>query len=260
MKVSRPTRESASKPWTAVLPDYIPRMEGASSLRAYYEELERLTALLNDGHVRIVHPVLASRAPVPLMTSTSCGQGRGFAGRTAPGRNPSRDIRVGDEVLAIDGVPVVEIEQQAVARISSGRPEERWLTGHLPAPGPAGTTVNFRVRNAAGRNSEHPPGWHICGLRLYASLKYQRESPMRTPTACNRVGATQTYKRMQLPAVLSSTGDVLTGLIFRICFWFSAQHSIAIQDWPDRPGTSPMHIPGGRGSFRRRSPRPAQRS
>ena len=97
-----PHLQNASLDWSGVLHDWIPRVEGAETLADYYSVLGRLAAKLNDSHAQVSHPSLTARTIVPLRIRVIEGKPIVVALIDGPPGPPS-SVRIGDELIAVDG-------------------------------------------------------------------------------------------------------------------------------------------------------------
>ena len=142
--------------WDAVLPEFLGRMEEAKTGRDYALTLAEMMAHVADGHTRVYgHPELSKFF------------GRGFlpvevrwveespvitrAGETAL----QAGVRIGDEVLAVDGEPAAERMQRLEPYLTaSTRPALlNRLFGSL-LRGEPGSTARLTLRGAGGKVRE----------------------------------------------------------------------------------------------------------
>ncbi|WP_373987397.1 S41 family peptidase [Duganella sp. BuS-21] len=145
--------------WDKVYMDYLPKVMAAQTTRDYYELMRQLAPLLKDGHTNIWAPgeLNAEFEAVPPVRMTLV-EGRVLVAfiddvaLAASGR-----IRVGDELLAIDGVAVHDYAKQRVAPlVSAGAPQDlafqTYTVGLLR--GRATDPVKLRLRTADGAGRE----------------------------------------------------------------------------------------------------------
>ncbi|MHA4866155.1 TPR end-of-group domain-containing protein [Duganella sp. PWIR1] len=141
--------------WDKVYMEYLPKVMAAQTTRDYYAVMRQLAPLLKDGHTNIWAPgeLNAEFEAVPPVRMTLV-EGRVLvafiddAALAASGR-----LRVGDELLAIDGVPVHDYAKQRVAPlVSAGAPQDlafqTYTVGLLR--GRATDAVKLRLRAADG--------------------------------------------------------------------------------------------------------------
>jgi carboxyl-terminal processing protease len=143
--------------WDAAVQAAIPRVLAAPDLKAYYDVLAELVALLNDGHTIVRPPktLLAALEQPPIELETMDGK----VLITRVGDNEevrARAVRAGLEVTAVDGVPVRRFLADHALRYYRGGTAQ-WgnafgLVGLLD--GPRGSTVRLAVRELAGTERE----------------------------------------------------------------------------------------------------------
>jgi hypothetical protein len=117
-KYFSPHLEHASVPWAGILKAWIPRIEAAETLRDYYDELSQLMAILHDGHAGVYHPILYPEDHVLGVKLAKIGNKVVVVGTRKDPRGES-SIRIGDEVLAIDGKSIADIDQHWRQRLSA---------------------------------------------------------------------------------------------------------------------------------------------
>ncbi|MCB0277869.1 MAG: hypothetical protein KDD94_00095 [Calditrichaeota bacterium] len=111
-----PYKDLTDTNWDDVLSKYIPRFIAAGDKKQYYQEILRLSAEINDGHASIpFHPELRSDFFGPLTVPFSV---RFVEDQLIVERIKSdsladiANVKVGDIIVAIDGVPVDEKRDQ----------------------------------------------------------------------------------------------------------------------------------------------------
>jgi C-terminal processing protease CtpA/Prc len=147
-----PHLEFASPAWSRLLRDGIPAVEGARDAQAYFTELRRLTASLNDNHVTIGHRSLAGgRAIVPVEFRSV--EGHVLLSRVGQGVNA--DLKPADELIAVDGRAVREIEEEERPRTSLSTPatlaRNLWTWG-IAFRGKTDTPVRLTLERAGKRH------------------------------------------------------------------------------------------------------------
>lgn len=112
--------------WNQVYLDYLPKVMAAETTRDYYSVLMRLAPLLRDGHTNIYPPEdLVDRfyAHPPIVTELV--EDRVLVRHVDSASLASR-VRVGDEIVAVDGMPVRRYAEERVAPfVSSSTPQDR---------------------------------------------------------------------------------------------------------------------------------------
>ena len=111
---------------------------------AFLLTLRRMVASLDDGHGSVGHPSMQGRVPLPILWRTAgdalvvMAVGEGVTGLAA-----------GDEVVAIDGRPVMQSLREAEALISGATPQwRRWSAYREIGLGAVGSSAALTVRNA----------------------------------------------------------------------------------------------------------------
>lgn len=113
-----PHLEFASAEWASVLRTGIPAVENAKTTRDYYMELRRITASLNDSHVTITHPSVMPAGALPVELKPI---GQSVVVRSVA-EGVTSDIRVGDEIIAMDGEPVMDLEARLRPFVAASTP------------------------------------------------------------------------------------------------------------------------------------------
>ena len=112
--------------WNKVYLDYLPKVMAAQTTRDYYEVLMRLAPLLQDGHTNIYPPeALTSKYYSRPPIRTALVEDKVVVVQV---RSPSLEniVKVGDEIVAIDGLAVKAYAQQNVAPfVSSSTPQDK---------------------------------------------------------------------------------------------------------------------------------------
>jgi C-terminal processing protease CtpA/Prc len=112
--------------WDRVYLDYLPKVMATQTTEAYYRVLMQLAPLLHDGHTNIYPPMELQRrfyARPPLRTAWVNGHVYVTQVASASLQN---SVQVGDEVVAIDAIPVERYAIENVAPfVSSSTPQDR---------------------------------------------------------------------------------------------------------------------------------------
>lgn len=141
--------------WNQAYLDFLPRVIAARSLHDYYDVMMRFAPLLHDGHTDIDPPdAIANEfyARPPLRTALLEG---GQVAVTWVG-SPSlaaKGLRVGDELLEIDGEPVRQYARTHVAPyVSSSTPQDRHVRmyDYQLLSGDHRKPVRLKLRHADG--------------------------------------------------------------------------------------------------------------
>ncbi|MBV7535047.1 hypothetical protein KW842_04605 [Duganella sp. sic0402] len=137
--------------------DYLPKVMAAQTTRDYYAVLRELAPLLKDGHTNIWAPgeLNAEFEAVPPLR-TALVEGRVLVAHVDDAALRGR-VRVGDELLAIDGVAVHDYARlRVMPLVSAGAPQDRdfqtYTVGLLR--GAAKEPLTLRLRAANGKERE----------------------------------------------------------------------------------------------------------
>lgn len=140
--------------WNQVYLDFLPKVMAAQTTQAYYDVMMQLAPLLKDGHTNIYAPAALQDhfyARPPL--ATVLVEGRVLVERVGSPALAAR-VNVGDEIVAIDGVPVRRYAEERVAPyVSSSTPQDRSLRMYTYQllTGDAHTPVTLTLRDRAGK-------------------------------------------------------------------------------------------------------------
>jgi carboxyl-terminal processing protease len=142
--------------WDATYMAYLPQVTATKSTAEYYHVLTRFYALLQDGHTGVYEPEAISPARLPIRTRLIDGHVLVIGVR-----DPAFDlqgIHIGDELLAINGQPVIEYATQYVRPyVSASSPQDRDTRTYeyelLLAP--IGTALTLEMQSATGLRSSH---------------------------------------------------------------------------------------------------------
>ena len=110
----------ASVDMATLLPQWIPQVEASVGTRDYYRTLRRLIALLNDSHASVQHPTVA--APPWTVPALLRRAGEHVLVMRVDSAAVGGQLAVGDEILAVDGVPVRVVEDTVRRYRSASHP------------------------------------------------------------------------------------------------------------------------------------------
>jgi hypothetical protein len=113
--------------WDQVYLDFLPKVMVARNLHDYYDVLMRLAPLLRDGHTNIYPPMSIQDeffANPPL--TTGLVEDRVLVLAVNSPRVAVAGVRVGDEIVSIDGIEVRRYAEERVAPyVSSSTSQDR---------------------------------------------------------------------------------------------------------------------------------------
>ncbi len=144
-----PHHEYASIDWDKSLPAAIRNIEKASNAKEFFETLREVTAPLNDSHMEVRGRDAARTRFTPPVT---IGKIQGKIIVTAVKKGLT-DLAPGDEVVAIDGEPIQDVEQRMRRRISASTPaafNRRWKH---QLEGLSGSTVQVTFERGGRRST-----------------------------------------------------------------------------------------------------------
>jgi len=140
--------------WDALYLEYLPKVIQARSTFEYYQMLQRLCALLRDGHTNVYFPkelMETEFVKPPLRTGLIGGKVLILEIPSAALR--SQGLKVGDEIVAVDGAPVRAYARDGITPFqSSSTPQDldvRTYTYSL-LRGPARQPVQLTLEAANG--------------------------------------------------------------------------------------------------------------
>ena len=144
--------DDATANWQRLISDWLPRVEAATGPEGYYRVMEEIGALLHDNHTWVAHPLAShsltgDRVYVPPVYLLWVGD------RVAVVRTDtsiaSLGILPGDEVLKIDGRPVLEFEREARRYRSISRATDRVRAMRM-LWGAKDTPLSLEIRTRTG--------------------------------------------------------------------------------------------------------------
>jgi len=146
--------EHAALDWGAMLREWIPRVEAADSTVGYFSTLRRLAARLNDSHVGVTPPRGAEPAPFfTIPARVAALQGRLYVVQLSPAVDTATTpLRIGDEVLAIDGVPAERLGDPGREMLSASTEgamlRDLSLAGYFGSRGAQNSPARVTLRRA----------------------------------------------------------------------------------------------------------------
>lgn len=143
--------------WNKTYLEFLPRVMAAETTADYYQVLMQLAPLLRDGHTNIFAPQeLEERfyARPPIVTELV---GDTVLVVAVNSTALARRLKIGDELVAVDGVPVKRHAEEKVAPfVSSSTPQDHALRtySYQLLAGDAARPVRLTLRDSAGRQRE----------------------------------------------------------------------------------------------------------
>ncbi|MBB3118700.1 S41 family peptidase [Pseudoduganella violacea] len=139
--------------WDQVYMDYLRKVIAARDTREYYRVMMQLAPLLRDGHTNIYPPreLTAEFFSTPPL-DTALAEGKVHV-RAVLSASLAERVRVGDEIVSIDGMPVKQYAEEKVAPFASySTPQDRdaRLYTHQLLAGAADQPVGLGLRGKDG--------------------------------------------------------------------------------------------------------------
>jgi carboxyl-terminal processing protease len=138
--------------WDKTYVDFLPQVRATTSTYEYYRLLQRMTALLKDGHTEVFLPKeLAERMEAGLPLQTELIENRVFVTRLDSKELEANGVTAGLEILKIDGTPVHEqVAKNRLPYLASNSPQhvlvKAYSYGLLAGPRDRPVTVEFRTQ------------------------------------------------------------------------------------------------------------------
>ncbi|WP_437278469.1 S41 family peptidase [Sorangium sp. So ce375] len=200
--------------WSAVLPEFIPRVIAAKDEREWALTLAELAARIADGHTHLsgsaVLDALLGVAPAPVETRLVEGLPAVTRLRDA---QAARDagFRVGDVIVAVDREPAQAIMQRRAPYVpASTTAAHAQLLAEGLLPGPAGSSARVTVKGADGVQREITA---LRDFRFYDSSRSAEKRPWHLITPqVGYVDLTQLTSK-QVPAMFEDLRQI-KALIF----------------------------------------------
>jgi len=142
--------------WDATYQSYLPQVLATHSTAQYYQVLRRFYALLRDGHTGVYEPPQLQTQPVPFQTRLI--EGRVLVVGAFDAKFDMQGIKPGDELVSINGQPVMQWAQEKVAPyVSASSPQDRdeRIYYRELMRGTPGTVFHLVLRTPAGKESTH---------------------------------------------------------------------------------------------------------
>lgn len=141
--------------WDTTVQEYIPRVIGADDMGAYYQVLDELVALLDDGHTAIEAPwgdLKPGYDTVPLEVRIL--NDHFYVDRIGGGAElADQGVEPGAEILSVEGIPVAEHFADYVLRYhtSNTKQSNEALGTVYMFYGPAEKTVTMKLQDLDGK-------------------------------------------------------------------------------------------------------------
>jgi C-terminal processing protease CtpA/Prc len=140
--------------WNTVLPRYIAKFEANKDVADYQLTVFELATEMRDSHAVVRNANAAAAKLYGFHTSAYIGyvENQSVVTKVLDGKAP---VKVGDVVLAIDGVPVEKRREYLSRYIGASTPQSLMVRIHsLLLTGPKDSVVKLRVRGPNGKERE----------------------------------------------------------------------------------------------------------
>ncbi|MGE3616443.1 MAG: S41 family peptidase [Gemmatimonadales bacterium] len=147
----------AAVDWDSLYLAYLPQVSAAATTYDYYRTLMRFVAALGDSHTNVYFPAAISRTMGRPPVQTTLVQGRVIVTGTPSPTVEGLGLRVGDEIVTIDGTAVRTYAEREIAPYqSAATPQDREvrLYSYFLLQGPRDQPVRLGIRHADGSAAE----------------------------------------------------------------------------------------------------------
>jgi carboxyl-terminal processing protease len=141
--------------WDAAYLATLPQVRAAKTTEDYYRVLMRFVERLKDGHTRVLPPAeLMDRFNGVTTVETRLVQGKIIVTGISDPALQAKGVRIGAEIVAIDGKPALEYAKTEVEPYVFGfTPQDRtvWQYGLQLLRGPVSQPVHLMLKDAKGK-------------------------------------------------------------------------------------------------------------
>jgi carboxyl-terminal processing protease len=141
--------------WDGAYMAALPQVRATQTTEDYYRVLSRFTALLMDGHTRVLPPTeLMDRFNGVTAVDTRLVEGKIMVTGVSDPTLKALGIRTGAEVVSIDGKPALDYAKtEPTPYVFGFTPQDRavWQYGFQLLRGPVGQPVQLSVKDAHGK-------------------------------------------------------------------------------------------------------------
>ncbi len=155
--------------WDRQYMEYLPEVRAAQTTADYYRVMMRFAATLRDGHTGIWPPKEINNSYNDLPMGTQLIEDKVLVTEVIDPALAAQGIKVGTEIVAIDGQPVREYAESVIAPyVSSSTPQDRSnrIYNDELLRGPKANPVRLTIRNANGETR-----YRLCAPLLRTHLK-----------------------------------------------------------------------------------------
>ncbi|HEY0511741.1 MAG TPA: S41 family peptidase [Thermoanaerobaculia bacterium] len=249
--------------WDQTYVDFIPKVRATTGTYEYYRVLQRMCALLRDGHTGVFLPKeLAERMEADLPLRTDLIEHRVFVTRVDSRELEADGVTAGLEILRIDGVPVHEYAaRNRRPYVTSNSPQHVEVMVYsyalLAGPRDRPVTVEFRSRDGRVFEKRLARGPHPDATTLPA-FAYRKLPGNIAYVALNTFNSEDVQKgfEQRLPEIRASDGLILdvrendggSGLIAYNLLAYLTDKEFPLPPWKSRQYVATLRVwgtPGG---------------
>ncbi len=124
VKLFFPYMTLMNEDWDAAFVHALGRVENAPDASGFASALGEFAWRMHDSHVRLTNrTLLRERAPIPLALQLRLVENRLLVTRVPDATSPRTFIRLGDEIVAVDGVPIRKRIQDLESTLIASSPQ-----------------------------------------------------------------------------------------------------------------------------------------
>jgi carboxyl-terminal processing protease len=250
--------------WDRTYVDFIPKVRATTSTYEYYRLLQRMTALLKDGHTEVFLPKeLAERMEADLPLRTDLIENRVFVTRVDSKTLEADGITAGLELLEIDGMPVHEyVTKNRRPYIASNSPQhvlvKAYSYGMLAGPRDSPVVLEFRSKDGRVFEKRLQRGSYPDATSLPV-VTYRKLAGNLAYVAINTFNSEDAQKEFEklLPEVRGSDGLILdvrqndggSGVIAYNLLGHLTDKEFATPPWKSRQYVATLRVWGQAGGW-----------
>ncbi len=140
--------------WDSAYLAFIPKVEATKTISDYYNVLKQFNQLLRDGHSRIMEPLsLFEQTTFSVPLQVKCIEGKAIITSLPDNMHRSSTIKAGDEIVAIDGVPVQNYIKNKIApfiKFSTPQDSVARIYSYELLSGAANSQVQLTIKDYRG--------------------------------------------------------------------------------------------------------------
>jgi carboxyl-terminal processing protease len=250
--------------WDKTYVDFLPQVRATASTYEYYRLLQRMTALLKDGHTEVFLPKeLAGRMAADFPLRIDLIENRVFVTRVDSKELEANGITAGLEILEIDGMPVHEYaakNRRPYAASNSPQHLEVVVYSYGLLAGPRDRPVTVEFRSQDGRVFEkrlaRGPYSDVTSLPPVTYRKLAGDLAYVAINTFNSEDAQKEFEKL-LPEIRNSDGLILdirendggSGVIAYNLLGYLTDKEFAPPPWKSRQYVATLRVWGQAGGW-----------